>query len=90
MPISIVEFGETPPTERHTHRDPTHVETVQSFLADHADEAFTLREIRKQTGVPRGCVGSVLAKLEDAGEVRHRGAYWASAESSDGSAQDRQ
>lgn len=83
MPIPIVEFEETPPAELHTHRDPTHVETVVAFLTDHADEAFTLREIRKATGVPRGCVGSVLARLEDTGQVRHRGAYWASSDDQD-------
>jgi|GEM_PF-1688600 len=78
MPISIAEFNGTPVTELPTHRDPTHVETIETFLAEHADEAFTLREIRKATGVPRGCIGSVLAKLEDSGRVRHRGVYWAS------------
>jgi len=83
MPIPIVEFEETPPAALHTHRDPTHVETVEGFLAAHADEAFTLREIREATGVPRGCVGSVLTKLEDSGRVRHRGAYWAT-ETGDG------
>lgn len=87
MPISIVEFDETPVTELHTHRDPTHVETVETFLDEHADEAFTLREIREATGVPRGCIGSVLAKLEDSGQIRHRGAYWAAG---DDGTQDRQ
>jgi DNA-binding GntR family transcriptional regulator len=76
MPISTEQFEQTPDVHRHG-RDQTHVETVRQFLADRPDEAFTLREIREATAVPQGCVGSALARLADAGHVRHRGDYWA-------------
>jgi response regulator of citrate/malate metabolism len=76
MPISTDEFEQTPDAHGHG-RDRTHVETVRQFLADHPDEAFTLREIREATDVPRGCAGSALARLAEAGRVRHHGDYWA-------------
>jgi DNA-binding GntR family transcriptional regulator len=76
MPIPTDEFEQTPDTHGRG-RDQTHVESVRRFLADHPEEAFTLREIRQATDVPQGCVGSALARLADAGHVRHRGQYWA-------------
>ena len=79
MPIPIAEFEAAPTSERYAGRDPRHAATVRQFLADHPDEAFTIEEIRSRTGVPRGCVGTVLVRLNASGAVRHRGSYWATA-----------
>lgn len=82
MPISTDEFERTPDAHG-PGRDQTHVETIRQFVADHPDKAFTLRELRDATAVPQGCVGSALARLADAGHVRHRGDYWATVPSAD-------
>jgi len=58
----------------------TNAHTVLSFLAENPDLGFTPKEIHEQTGVPRGSVGSTLARLEEHGLVRHKGDYWAIAE----------
>jgi len=79
MPIPIAEFEAAPTSERYAGRDPRHAETVRAFLREYPDEAFTLSEIRSRTGVPRGCVGTVLVRLNAYGAVRHRGSYWATA-----------
>jgi sugar-specific transcriptional regulator TrmB len=49
---------------------------VLAFLTERRAAAFTPAEICEGTGVPRGSVGVVLARLEDRGLVRHRGPYW--------------
>ncbi|WP_353633791.1 helix-turn-helix domain-containing protein [Halobacterium sp. NMX12-1] len=60
--------------------DGTNAHTILSFLAENPDIGFTPKEIHEQTGVPRGSVGSTLARLEEHGLVRHKGDYWAVAE----------
>lgn len=79
MPIDIERF------ERGTENElraggRTNAEAILSFLASHADQAYTPKEIRDATNVARGSVGVVLTRLEDRGLVRHRGEYWAIAE----------
>lgn len=78
MPISIEEFETTPePRLRPPAAGAENADRVLAFLAERRDEAFTPAEICRRTGVPHGSVGVVLARLEDRGLVRHRGAYWA-------------
>lgn len=76
MPIDRETF-EAIPDDRRVEPRPAHAEQVQSFLADHADEAFTPTELREALSVPRGSIGTTLTRLEDQGQVDHRGAYWA-------------
>ncbi|WP_459194535.1 MarR family transcriptional regulator [Halosimplex sp. J119] len=84
MPIDVEEFEEAPESElRATGSGPTNAERVLSFLSEHDDQAFTPKEIRMETGIPRGSIGVVLSRLEDSGLVRHRGEYWALAPDTD-------
>lgn len=84
MPIDVDEFETAPETELRAADDgPTNAERVLAFLSVHDDQAFTPKEIRIETDVPRGSVGVVLSRLEDRGLVRHRGEYWAIAKDAD-------
>lgn len=78
MPIDIDHFETAPESELAARGDElTNAEQVLSFLSTHDDQAFTPKEIREATDVPRGSVGVVLSRLEESGLVRHRGEYWA-------------
>ncbi|MFC6873772.1 MarR family transcriptional regulator [Halobellus marinus] len=82
MPIDIDRFESDPESElRASGR--TNAEHILSFLAGASEKAFTPQEIHEATDVPRGSVGVVLSRLEDRDLVRHRGEYWAIAESVD-------
>jgi len=77
MPISIDEFEQTSePQLRPPAAGAENADRVLGHLTDRYEEAFTPAEICEATGVPRGSVGVVLARLEDRDLVRHRGAYW--------------
>ncbi|ELZ26954.1 hypothetical protein C475_08466 [Halosimplex carlsbadense 2-9-1] len=77
MPISIDQFEETPePKLRPPAAGTENADRVLAHLTERREEAFTPAEICEGTGVPRGSVGVVLARLEDRDLVRHRGAYW--------------
>lgn len=54
----------------------TNAHEICSFLAEHADQAFTQTEIAEATGVNRGSVGPTLVRLREDGRVDHRGTYW--------------
>lgn len=82
MPIDIDRF-EQGGEEDLRSSGPTNAATILSFLATHPDRAYTPGEIHTETGVARGSVGVVLSRLEDRGLVRHRGEYWAVAETED-------
>jgi predicted transcriptional regulator of viral defense system len=78
MPIDVEEFEEAAETDlRAAGSGPTNAERVLGFLGEHDDQAFTPKEIRGATDVPRGSIGVVLSRLEERGVVRHRGEYWA-------------
>ncbi len=78
MPIDIDHFETAPENELAARGEElTNAEQILSFLAAHDDQAFTPKEIRVATDVPRGSVGVVLSRLEESGLVRHRGEYWA-------------
>ncbi|WP_436908075.1 MarR family transcriptional regulator [Halosimplex marinum] len=83
MPIDVDEFEEAPEAELRATSGPTNAERVLAFLGEHDDQAFTPKEIRGATDVPRGSIGVVLSRLEDRGLVRHRGEYWAIAPDAD-------
>lgn len=82
MPIDIERF-ENGPEEALRSESPTNAERILTFLASHDDQAFTPKEIHRETDVPRGSVGVVLSRLEERGLVRHRGEYWAIADDAD-------
>lgn len=76
MPIDIDQFDERPEEELRAG-GPTNADRILDFLASHADQAYTQKEIHEATDVARGSVGAVLSRLEDRDLVRHRGEYWA-------------
>ncbi|MFB6074846.1 MAG: TrmB family transcriptional regulator [Haloarculaceae archaeon] len=77
MPIDIETFERTPEQELWADRKGViGTDAVLAFLSERPDQAFTATEIREGADLPRGCIGIALARLEDAGRVRHRGAYW--------------
>lgn len=82
MPIDRDAFDRIPDESRRKDPEPPHADAVATFLADHSDEAFTPTELRETLSVPRGSIGTTLARLEDQGQVVHRGAYWAVADES--------
>lgn len=79
MPIDIERF-ETEPGDSLRAHGPTNAETLLAFLASNPDQAFTPKEIHRETPIPRGSVGVVLSRLEERELIRHRGEYWALAE----------
>lgn len=50
---------------------------ILQFLANNPGQGFTPKEIREETGVPRGSVGTTLTRLEERELVRHKKPYWA-------------
>ena len=82
VPIDIERFEEGSDRELRSSGQ-TNGETILAFLAEHAEQAYTPKEIHEATSVPRGSVGVVLSRLEDRGMVRHRGDYWAIADVED-------
>lgn len=49
---------------------------ILRFLAEHPRMGFTPKEIAEATGLPRGSVGTTLARLGEADLVRHKEPYW--------------
>lgn len=78
MPVEFDTYS--PDDGRLDLTDGTNAHTLLSFLLEHPDIGFTPAELHERTGVPRGSVNPTLARLEDAGLVRHKGEYWAAAE----------
>lgn len=82
VPIDIEEFEEGDATTLRAGGQ-TNAETILSFLAANSDKAYTPKEIHEATEIPRGSVGVVLSRLNERGFVRHRGEYWALADTED-------
>lgn len=74
MSIDIDRFEEEDPA---SITEPTNAERVIAFLARHDDRAWKQSVIADRTGIPRGSIGPVLARLHERGLVRHKGEYWA-------------
>ena len=76
MPIEIDEF-EAQPGELLNLDPDTQAYKILEFLAENSDKAFKPKEIREETGIKKGSIGTALSRLEDQGLVRHKGSYWA-------------
>lgn len=50
---------------------------IIEFLAENPDTGFRPMELAERLDIPRGSVGTTLARLHDRGLVRHKGVYWA-------------
>jgi hypothetical protein len=82
VPIDIEQFEESSTDElRASGR--TNAEEILTHLAANPEKAFTPKEIHEATGVARGSVGVVLSRLGERDLVRHRGEYWAIADTED-------
>lgn len=75
MPISADRFEDID-AESPLPKPETNGEAILSFLAAHADQAFTQSEIADATDVAVGSVGPTLVRLRERGRVDHRGTYW--------------
>ncbi len=49
---------------------------ILSFLIEHPKKGFTPKEIHKETGIPKGSIGTTLSRLKNMGLVRHKKPYW--------------
>jgi DNA-binding transcriptional regulator LsrR (DeoR family) len=74
MSIDIDRFEEADP---ESVGEATNAERVVAFLLRHDDRAWKQAEVAERTGIPRGSIGPVLARLQDRDLVRHKGEYWA-------------
>lgn len=54
----------------------TNAHVILQFLAERPGLGFTPKEIAEATDVPRGSVGTTLARLEEDDLVRHKEPYW--------------
>jgi Mn-dependent DtxR family transcriptional regulator len=50
---------------------------ILEFLADNPTQGYRAGELAAELDIPRGSVGTTLARLETRGLVRHKGTYWA-------------
>lgn len=55
----------------------TDARQILSFLDQHAQQAYTRRELAEETEISEDDLGAVLTHLEELGLVVHRGDYWA-------------
>lgn len=75
MPISTDRFEELGEDD-DTPSPGTNADTILSFLAANAEQAFTRSEIAEATDVKAGSIGPTLVRLRESGRVDHRGQYW--------------
>ena len=73
-----VEFEEYDPEETSLRlEEGSNAHEILSFLLENPNEGYTPKEIHEATGIPRGSVGTTLARLRENGLVRHKEPYWA-------------
>lgn len=77
VPIDIDQFERAPEGELRVGRSPHEDDPIVEFLSYNPREAYTLREIQSNTGLPLIELAARLSHLADDGVVRHRGSYWA-------------
>lgn len=78
MPVEFDTYS--PDDGRLDLTEGTNAHALLSFLLEHPEVGFTPAELHERTGVARGSINPTLARLEQAGLVRHKGEYWAAAE----------
>jgi len=73
-----VEFKEYDPEETSLRlEEGSNAHEILSFLLENPNEGYTPKEIYEAIGVPRGSVGTTLARLRENSLVRHKEPYWA-------------
>lgn len=70
-----VDFEQYQPTD--LPREETNGRRILEFLAANPETGFRTTELAEELDIPRGSVGTTLARLESRGFVRHKGMYWA-------------
>jgi DNA-binding transcriptional ArsR family regulator len=78
MPVDFETYS--PDDGRIDLTEGTNAREILAILLEHRGVGFTPGELHEQTDVARGSINPTLARLEDAGLVRHKGEYWAVAE----------
>lgn len=77
MPISIEEFETAAVEDLKVNQTPFEEDPLVEFFSNHSHQAFTLRELVSQTGLPILELAARLNHLANKDVVRNRGSYWA-------------
>jgi DNA-binding transcriptional ArsR family regulator len=83
MPVDFERYDPDDAEGRIRLTGGTNAQTILEFLVARPERGFTPKEISEATGVPRGSVGTTLARLEERDLVRHKEPYWAIGEDDD-------
>ena len=75
MPVEFEEYD--PESTSLRLEEGSNAHEILLFLLENPNEGYTPKEIHEATGVPRGSVGTTLARLKENGLVRHKEPYWA-------------
>lgn len=77
MPVDFEQYSADGETGGFRLTADSNAYDILQFLAEHPETGFTPKEISNRTTIPRGSVGTTLARLEERGLVRHKEPYWA-------------
>lgn len=76
MPISIEQFESADREELRIDPDPYGKDPLVNFLQNHSNQAFTLRELASQTGIPVLELAARLNQLAGEDMVVNKASYW--------------
>ena len=77
MPVDFAQYDPDEDDGGFRLTEGTNAYDILEFLAQHPEQGFTPKEISQETDIPRGSVGTTLARLEERSLVRHKEPYWA-------------
>lgn len=77
MPVDFAEYDPDEDGSGFRLTEGTNAYDILQFLSNHPDQGYTPKEISQATNIPRGSVGTTLARLEERDLVRHKEPYWA-------------
>lgn len=76
MPISIDQFESADQEELRIDPEPYGEDPIVVFLENHSNQAFTLRELVTQTGIPILELAARLNQLAHEDIVQNKANYW--------------
>jgi DNA-binding transcriptional ArsR family regulator len=76
MPVDFEQYAADEGSAEVRLTEDSNAYVILRFLADHPGTGFTPKEISERADVPRGSVGTTLARLEERELVRHEEPYW--------------
>lgn len=77
MPVDFTQYDPDEDGTGFRLTEGTNAYDILQFLAQYPEQGFTPKEISQETNIPRGSVGTTLARLEERSLVRHKEPYWA-------------